>query len=249
MIVGCIGSAVWLRRCAKKIPADCDWVEVRLDLTGLCGGKWIALCAAIQKQGLPVLLTIRSHREGGEWRGRETERLALYLAGLKSVSAVDVEIGSGALEVLAQVAHKRGVKVVGSFHDFNGTPDLARLEAVEVRGRALGADVVKIAAMVKAPRDLARLFALPAQAQGPICVLGMGGRGGDIPSRVALRGLLSGLWRAGQGHGTRTVELSGFGQGIGPLGGTEVGFFRILLRRAPIVARVAGKPNNLCILN
>ena len=83
LIVGCIGSAARLRRCAKKAPADCDMVEVRLDLTGLCGEKWPALCAAIQKQGLPVLLTIRSRREGGEWRGREAERLALYLAGLK----------------------------------------------------------------------------------------------------------------------------------------------------------------------
>ena len=184
LIVGCIGSAAWLRRCAKKIPADCDWVEVRLDLTGLCGGKWIALCAAIQRQGLPVLLTLRSQREGGEWRGREAERLALYLAGLKSVSAVDVEIGSGALELLAQVARPRGVKVVGSFHDFGATPDAARLAAVEDRGRALGADVVKIAATVRDARDLARLFALPAQARGPICVLGMGSRG-EI-SRVAL---------------------------------------------------------------
>ena len=184
LIVGCIGSAARLRRCAKKAPADCDMVEVRLDLTGLCGEKWPALCAAIQKQGLPVLLTIRSRREGGEWRGREAERLALYLAGLKSVSAVDVEIGSGALEWLAQVARRRGVKVIGSFHDFGATPDAARLAAVEVRGRAQGADVVKIAAMVKDARDLARLFALPAQARGPICVLGMGDRGGV--SRVAL---------------------------------------------------------------
>ena len=184
LIVGCIGSAALLRRCAKKIPADCDWVEVRLDLTGFCGGKWLAHCEAIQKQGLPVLLTIRSQREGGEWRGREAERLALYLAGLKSVSAVDMEIGSHALELLAQAAHKRGVKVVGSFHDFVATPDLARLEVVETRGRAMGADVVKIATMVNGPRDLARLFALPVQAKGPICVLGMGDRGGI--SRVAL---------------------------------------------------------------
>ena len=76
------------------------------------------------------------------------------------------------------------MKVIGSFHDFGATPDAARLAAVEVRGRAQGADVVKIAAMVKDARDLARLFALPAQARGPICVLGMGDRGGV--SRVAL---------------------------------------------------------------
>ena len=184
LIVGCIGSAALLRRCAKKAPADCDMVEVRLDLTGPCGGKWIDLCAALRKRGMPVLLTIRSDREGGEWHGGEADRMALYLAGLKSVSAVDMEIAAPRLAPLAQAAHKCGVKVVGSFHDFGATPTLARLAAVEIRGRTMGADVVKIAAMVKTPRDLARLYAVPTQAKGPICVLGMGQRGSV--SRVAL---------------------------------------------------------------
>lgn len=184
LIVGCIGSAALLRRCAKKIPAACDLVEVRLDLTGLCGDAWLDLCGTIQRQGMPVLLTIRDVREGGEWRGREAERLALYLAGLRKVSAVDVEIGAHALGILAQEAHRRGIAVIGSFHDFHGTPELARLRTIETRGRAMGADVVKIATMIHAPDEMARLFALPALAKGPICALGMGGRGGI--SRIAL---------------------------------------------------------------
>jgi 3-dehydroquinate dehydratase I len=184
LIVGCIGSEELLRRCARKPVPDCDMLEVRLDLTGLCGGQWMDLCATIQAQGKPVLLTIRDESEGGSWRGREAERLALYLTGLKSVFAVDLEIGARALEILAQTAHRRGVKVIGSFHDFNGTPDLMRLNAVETRGRRMGVDVVKIATMVNTPKDLARLFALPANAKGPICVMGMGEWGGI--SRVAL---------------------------------------------------------------
>lgn len=183
-IVGCIGSAEQLRRVARRVPADCDMVEVRLDLTGLCGGHWLERCAAIEKRGLPVLLTVRDEREGGAWRGREAERIALYLAGLKTVSAVDLEIGAHALELVAREARRRGVKVIGSFHDFKGTPDAARLDAVEVRGRRLGVDVVKIAAWTKSADDLARLFAVPARAHGPICVLGMGEWGGI--SRVAL---------------------------------------------------------------
>lgn len=184
LIVGCVGSEAQLRRCAQRLPPHCDLLEVRLDLTGLCQGEWMALCAAIRKRGMPVLLTIRDESEGGGWRGREAERLALYLAGLKSVSAVDVEIGAPALALLVEAARRRGVKVVGSFHDFGGTPDLARLARVEARGRRMGADVVKIAAMVKISSDLARLMAVPAQATGPICVLGMGPLG--AVSRVAL---------------------------------------------------------------
>jgi len=184
MIVGCIASERVLRSCAKKIPADCDMLEVRLDLTGLCKGEWSKLCAAIQKQKMPVLLTLRHKREGGEWEGREAERLALYLTGLKSVSAVDVEISAHALEILSKAAHQRGVKVIGSFHDFNTTPDMARLHDLEVRSRKMGADVVKIATMVKTSQHLARLFALPVCAKGPICIMGMGDLGGV--SRIAL---------------------------------------------------------------
>ena len=185
LIVGCIGTEALLRRSARQPPADCDVVEVRLDLTGLCGGDWLALCGAIQKKGRPVLLTIRDRREGGAWNGREAQRLALYLAGLKSVAAVDVELGAGAVvELLVQAAHKRGVKVVGSFHDFRTTPDLLKLLAVDSRGRKLGVDVVKIAALARTPADLARLYAVPAQAQGLVSVMGMGPLG--AVSRVAL---------------------------------------------------------------
>ena len=184
LIVGCIASEAMLRRCARRPPADCDMLEVRLDLTGLCNSKWARLCAAIEAKGKPVLLTIRDESEGGAWKGREAERLALYLTGLHSVSVVDLEIGARALELLAQTAHRHGVKVVGSYHDFSGTPDAARLATVETRGRRLGVDVVKIATLVKTPRDLAQLLALPAAAKGPFCALGMGELG--AVSRVIL---------------------------------------------------------------
>ena len=184
LIVGCVASEVLLRRCARRAPADCDWIEVRLDLTGLCGGAWPELCAAATKRGRPVLLTVRSAREGGRWRGREAERTALLLRGLDAAAAVDVEIAAPAFGLVAEAARQRGVAVVGSFHDFRAVPDAARLAAVEARGRALGADVVKIAARVRSAADLARLFALPAQATGPICVLGMGPKG--TLARVAL---------------------------------------------------------------
>ncbi len=173
-----------MKKCARQAPPNCDMVEVRLDLIGLCGGDWPELCGAIEKQGRPVLLTIRDSCEGGSWRGLEEERLALYREGLNVVSAVDVEIDSSILKVLASEAHQQGVRVVGSFHDFNRTPTLAQLKAVEKRGRRLGADIVKMAAMVNTPEDLAQLLAMPAHATGPICVLGMGALGSV--SRVTL---------------------------------------------------------------
>ena len=184
LIVGCVATEAALRRCARRAPADCDWIEVRLDLVGLCGGDWLELCAAARKRGRPVLLTIRDAREGGAWRGREADRLALYLQALPAVAAVDVEIAAHALMTLSAAARKSGVLTVGSFHDFKRTPPLATLVDVETRGRHMGADVVKLAAHVRSAADMATLFALPSQARGPICVLGMGER--VMLSRVAL---------------------------------------------------------------
>jgi len=206
MIVGCIGSERMLRQCAKKIPSDCDMLEVRLDLTGLCKGEWIKLCAAIQKMKMPVLLTLRHKREGGKWEGREAERITLYLSAIKSVSAIDVEIGAHALEMVSTAAHRRGVKVVGSFHDFKGTPDMARLNDLERRSRRMGADVVKIATMVKTSQHLARLFAMPACAKGPICILGMGELGGV--SRIALPCVGSCLVYGSLGKATAPGQLT-----------------------------------------
>lgn len=184
LVVGCVSEEKRLRRYARAAPPNCDMLEVRLDLTGLCGGEWMDLCKEIRRQGMPVLLTIRDSREGGEWRGREADRLALYLAGLKSVSAVDMEIGAHALMTLAKAAKQVKVAVVGSFHDFKGTPPLARLRAIEARGRHMGADVVKVAVKVRSGADMATLFAFPHGASGPVCALGMGERAGI--SRVAL---------------------------------------------------------------
>ena len=82
MIVGCVATADLLRRYARRPPASCDMLEVRLDLMGANNGSWKERCAAIRDKGMPVLLTVRSAQEGGEWRGREAERLALYLAGM-----------------------------------------------------------------------------------------------------------------------------------------------------------------------
>lgn len=184
LLVGCIDSPELLRRCARRAPAVCDVLEVRLDLTGLCGGEWLNLCAAIERQGRPVILTIRSSREGGQWRGREAERLALYLQAARVVSMLDVELAATrTVAALVPVAKANGVRLIGSFHHFEKTPPLSRLLAVAARGRQRPVDVIKIATRVNRAAELANLLALPALVKGPLSVMGMGPLGGL--SRVA----------------------------------------------------------------
>ena len=134
--------------------------------------------------GFPLLATIRRREEGGGWKGSEDERLACYEAVLPEVHAVDVEIGAG--EIVATVvhsAHDRGKLSIGSFHNFTETPGEERLEEVHRRGRALGVDIVKVAARCNNRDDLQRLAAFTlAHRHENIITIGMGAHG--LVSRV-----------------------------------------------------------------
>lgn len=134
--------------------------------------------------GFPLLATIRRREEGGGWKGSEDERLACYEAVLPEVHAVDVEIGAS--EIAAVVVHSaqgQGKLAIGSFHNFTETPGEDRLEDVHRRGRALGVDIVKVAARCNNRGDLQRLAAFTlAHRHENIIAIGMGAHG--LVSRV-----------------------------------------------------------------
>jgi 3-dehydroquinate dehydratase-1 len=156
--------------------------------------------------GVPLLATIRSADEGGAWKGPEAERLALYGALLDRVGAVDVEIASGIAGEVIRAARAAGVLSIASFHDFTKTPDGAELEAVVARGRALGADVVKIATSVTASGDvraLARL--LVATDDIGMIAVGMGDRA--VATRVLFHALGSLLTYAHAGDATAPGQI------------------------------------------
>ena len=158
-------------------------VELRLD--ALADQSPEALVAFARKYAeFPLLATIRRREEGGAWKGTEDERLAGYMAVLPEVHAVDVEIGADAIapQVVAR-ARALGKLSIGSFHDFAATPALAELESVHARGRALGVDIVKVAARCNSREDLQRLasFTLARRAE-PVITIGMGGHG--LVSRI-----------------------------------------------------------------
>jgi 3-dehydroquinate dehydratase type I len=133
--------------------------------------------------GVPTLATIRHADEGGGFRGSEVERLALYRALVPRVDAVDVEVAAEIAPPVIDAARDAGKLAIASFHDFAKTPAPAALDAVVARGRALGADVVKIAATVAGADDLRALARLLlAHEDAGLVVIGMGARG--VASRV-----------------------------------------------------------------
>jgi len=173
-IVGTITSLAALKKEAVATRHAYDVAELRLDLIGV-SARWQPLAKKLISRKVPVLLTIRSAVEGGQFEGPEKERIKLYLDSLPHVSAVDVEIRSKAFAPVSKAAHAAKVDVVGSYHDFEKTPDLHPLLNVMSLGHRGKAAVVKIAAKVSGPGDVAKLFMVQAmRVLTPLCLIGMG---------------------------------------------------------------------------
>ena len=156
--------------------------------------------------GVPVLATIRSAAEGGGWRGTEAERLALFRALIPRVDAVDVEIASEIARDVVTAARGAGKLAIASFHDFARTPGDAALADVVARGRALGADVVKIATAVATPADLRALARLLVGTDGiGLIAIGMGDRA--LATRLLFPALGSLLTYAHAGAATAPGQI------------------------------------------
>ena len=106
------------------------------------------------------------------------------------VDAVDVEIFSGDDVVRENIAniHAAGKAVVGSNHDFFGTPNKADLLYRLRKMQNMDADIPKIAVMPKSRQDVVELLAATAEmsevyADRPIITMSMGSKG--VITRIA----------------------------------------------------------------
>jgi 3-dehydroquinate dehydratase-1 len=160
-IVGTVSSSL----VPKTARAICDIVELRLDLIGEGLVKL--------ETELPVLLTVRSKAEGGQWTGSEQERLATYRQFLPHVAAVDIELNSTIAQDVCSLARDAGKASIISFHDFSATPNLEALQAIVAQGQKIGS-IVKIVTLANTERDVEILRTLLSQRSSPLCVMGMG---------------------------------------------------------------------------
>ncbi len=160
-IVGTLSSSV----VPPTARAICDIVELRLDLIGESFSR-------IESE-LPLLLTIRSKTEGGQWTGSDTQRLTMYRQFIPHVAAVDVELNSPIAAEVCQIAREADKASIVSFHDFNATPDLEVLQDIVNDGQQVGS-IVKIVTLANEQSDVETLRALLGKRRGPLCVMGMG---------------------------------------------------------------------------
>ena len=101
---------------------------------------------------MPLLFTFRTAQEGGE-RDIDTETyVRLNIEAIQSghVDLVDVQafLGEAPAKELIHEAHRHGVKVIASYHDFEQTPAQGEIVSRLIKMQEMGADIAKIAVIV-----------------------------------------------------------------------------------------------------
>ena len=198
-----------------------DLLELRVDHFADDPGSLDGLLAAPPR---PLVITVRHSDEGGAASGLEdTARRRLYERFLPAATCVDVEVRSfDALAEVMKTAGDGGVQVVGSFHDFEGTPPVARLRglaemAIPRRGgRAQGGNPAPGSGR---PRPAAGFFA----GRNPTAAGGDGhGTAGAGVAAGAREGRQRAQLRPPGGRGAGTGAMAG-GRAACAVGGTQRG--------------------------
>jgi 3-dehydroquinate dehydratase-1 len=172
------------------LPRQPDMLEWRVDaFEGIADTASVLATAGAIKQAagdLPLLMTLRSAREGGRPVPLdEAAVLGLLCRVCESgcVDLVDYELSNAAahLQRLREVSARHGVAMVMSYHDFERTPDLDTLLGRFAAAVHLGADVAKVAVMPRDPQDVLTLLAATDRASQlsdtPLISISMGALG------------------------------------------------------------------------
>lgn len=175
-VVGTLTTRAGLEAFLSEHRDACDIAEVRLDEIGVFPG-WMEACRQIEAAGRPVMLTLRSTKDGGKCDRSREERRALLTQAATCASIVDVEHNSDSPAELKPVVAAAGKLLLVSYHDFARTPPREVWEKI-IAAAAPHASAVKIATMVHSDTDLATLDAVLREPRKiPLCLIGMGAKG------------------------------------------------------------------------
>jgi len=170
-----------------------DMLELRVDL--LEAGERGLVREFIAKSPVPVIVTFRRKRDGGEFEGTESERIAFYQGllskPLPSAPEVLVDFEDDfRVEELTALTAIRNVRIVRSLHLFEGSvPNVEALIRQLVAGTN---EIAKLAIMPKSAAEVADyMHSAAAITDTPHIICIMGGLG--IASR-ALAVRLGSLW-------------------------------------------------------
>jgi 3-dehydroquinate dehydratase, type I len=134
----------------------------------------------------PLIFTIRSIREGGHpipLTDREAIELNAEVCRRTATEYVDCELSNAVDDIryLHGVAAENGKMIIGSFHDFNMTPDREILLNKIITAEQFGLEVAKIAVMPQSLKDVLTLLGVTLEARErvriPLITMSMGKHG------------------------------------------------------------------------
>jgi 3-dehydroquinate dehydratase-1 len=139
---------------------------------------------------IPVLFTFRTADEGGVASLPAQTYVELCGEAAKWADAVDVQMLGDEETAMAALhaVHAQGKPVVGSYHNFAGTPGKDDMVAMLRRIQEMGAEVPKLAVMPRSREDVLALLAATLEmaekyADRPIITMSMASDG--VVSRLA----------------------------------------------------------------
>lgn len=110
----------------------------------------------------PLLFTVRTSKEGGNAviASETYKNILLYVIEGTQADMVDVEYmrDNDVNMTLVEAAHKKGKYIIGSYHDFNKTPDKDEIYDRLLAMKRLGMDISKIALMPQNKKDVLSVF-------------------------------------------------------------------------------------------
>ena len=154
----------------EMAPPPGTMVELRLDLLSALPDPDL-----LQLSRYPVIVTCRRRADGGHWGGEEKARIDLLRRGLWA-GAVFVDLEE---DVLPSADWAPKEKVLGSIHDFHGTPGGLDERVERILRRA---ELCKVAVRATGLADLLLLQRLVQAKGGRVVAVGMGPVG--QPSRL-----------------------------------------------------------------
>lgn len=154
-------------RCMELV-ASLPMAEIRLDSVDLTVEDVVRIFSSH-----PNLVATFRPKDGLDI-SRRVEFLEKAMASGAAYIDLQLQWPPDPMRHLVELAQQTGCKVIISHHDFELTPSRDELLRIRESCFEAGADLVKLACMVKDPADSARLLGLLGDASSSTLVVGMG---------------------------------------------------------------------------
>lgn len=161
------------RKAARALALGSDLVELRIDTLEDAPSASAAI-RSLGKFAPVAVVTVRSGREGGRFSASEGERLTLIsrLAAMNP-AYLDVELATVTENREWLRSLPKEVGRIVSWHDFHGTPGMARLRAICRRELERG-EIAKVVTTARRMEDNLRTLRLCEERRGGVVAFCMG---------------------------------------------------------------------------